>query len=146
MTSLILLAISQTGAASAAPPPLLGLRIGAEEAQVRAKLDKLGSSAKEEKEGREAEDEGEMVVWTLKSGPYQTAVVRFKKDRLTSLTAFVRPKASVPFSTIGSSKSAAVYRDHTAIWNVDAKPHPYRLVAKGPNGQANVVYMLSLER
>jgi hypothetical protein len=140
MVSLLLMSLVGAGE----PAPVLGLKIGAEEREVRAKLAKLGK-ASEEKEERE-EEEGETVVWTMNSGDFKSVVVRFADDRLRSLTAFVRPGASVPFESLGDPKGAAVLKPHSAIWNVEAKPWPYRLVAKGPNGRATVIYMISLHR
>ncbi len=60
------------------------------------------------------------------------------------MSAFARPGKETQFSKLGDLSKAARAADSQAIWNVETPEGGYRLVAKGANGKASVVYLLSL--
>ena len=60
------------------------------------------------------------------------------------VTGFVRPNEELPFSALGDTSLAVRATDSQAIWNVATPNGGYRLVAKGQNGRARVIYFLSL--
>ena len=118
---------------------ILGVSIGNTLEETRAKLTPLGTGG-----GRDTRDGGRKEAWTLKGTEYAT--LAFKTDgkgKVVWVSAFARPGKEIPFSRLGDL-SRAVRADSQAIWNVETPQGGYRLVAKGGNGKASVVYLLSL--
>lgn len=119
---------------------ILGVSIGSTLEETRAKLSPLGTGG-----GRDTRDGGRKEAWTLKGTDYAT--LAFKTDgkgKVVWVSAFARPGKEIPFSKLGDLSKAARAADSQAIWNVETPQGGYRLVAKGPNGKASVVYLLSL--
>lgn len=119
----------------------LGVRIGTDLNDARNALAKFGTGG-----GRDTRDGGRKEAWTLEGTDYST--LAFKTDgrgKVVWVSAFVRPTKEVQFSKLGEAKAAAVITDSEAIWNVKNPNTTYRLVAKGANGKAQVIYLLSLE-
>jgi len=119
---------------------ILGVSIGNTLEETRAKLTPLGTGG-----GRDTRDGGRKEAWTLKDTDYAT--LAFKTDRKVKVvwvSAFARPGKEVPFSRFGDLSKAARAADSQVIWNVGTPQGGYRLVAKGANGKASVVYLLSL--
>ncbi|CAN5432295.1 hypothetical protein BH20ACI3_BH20ACI3_35870 [soil metagenome] len=119
---------------------ILGVSIGKTLEETRAKLTPLGTGG-----GRDTRDGGRKEAWTLKGTEYAT--LAFKTDgkgRVVWVSAFARPGKEIPFSKLGEPSKAARAADSQAIWNVETPEGGYRLVAKGANGKASVVYLLSL--
>ena len=120
---------------------ILGVSIGNTLEETRAKLTPLGTGG-----GRDTRDGGRKEAWTLKDIDYAT--LAFKTDgkgKVVWVSAFARPGKEIPFPQLGDLSKAARAADSQAIWNIDTPKGSYRLVAKGANGKAGVVYLLSLE-
>lgn len=120
---------------------LLGVSIGSTLEEARAKLTPLGTGG-----GRDTRDGGRKEAWTLKGTDYAT--LAFKTDgkgRVVWVSAFARPGKEIPFSKLGDLSKAAQAPGSQAVWNIETPQGGYRLVAKGANGKASVIYLLSLE-
>jgi hypothetical protein len=132
-------AAAQTGGAKVADS-ILGVRIGSSLEEAHAKLKDLGTVG-----GRATREGGRKEAWTLKGGDFTS--VAYKTDaagRVVWLTGFVRPGREIPFSQLGDLARATGKDEAQAAWTVETPGGGYRLVAKGPNGRARVVYLLSL--
>lgn len=120
---------------------LLGVSIGSTLEEARAKLTPLGTGG-----GRYTRDGGRNEAWTLKGTDYAT--LAFKTDgkgRVVWVSAFVRPGKEIAFSKLGDLSKAAQAPGSQTVWNIETPQGGYRLVAKGANGKASVIYLLSLE-
>ena len=120
---------------------LLGVSIGSTLEEARAKLTPLGTGG-----GRDTRDGGRKEAWTLKGTDYAT--LAFKTDgkgRVVWVSAFARPGKEIPFSKLGDLSKTMQAPESEAIWNIETPQGRYRLVAKGANRKASVVYLLSLE-
>ncbi len=119
---------------------VLGVRIGAPLDEARAKLDPLGTNG-----GRDTREGGRKEAYVLKETDYLH--IAFKTNRqgeVVWISGFVRPGKEIPFSELGDLALAKDATDSQAIWNVQTAEGGYRLVAKGQNGRARVVYLLTL--
>jgi hypothetical protein len=115
--------------------------IGTSLDEARATLGRIGSGG-----GRDTRDRGRKEAWTLKETDFAT--LAFKTNgagRIVWISAFVRPGKEIPFARFGDSAKASTMTKTQAIWNVDNVRGGYRLVVKGAEGKANVVYLLSLD-
>ena len=125
---------------------ILGVGIGTSLDQVHAKLDPL--STRESRDShKEAEDRkaGRKQAWTLNATDFATIAVKTNgQGRVVWITGFVRPGKDIPFANLGNLSSAASLTDTRAIWSVATPGGGYRLVAKGQNGKARVISLLSL--
>ncbi len=120
---------------------ILGVRIGSTFEEARTKLTPFGTGG-----GRETRDGGRKEAWTLKGTEY--ANVAFKTDgkgRVVWVSAFTRPGKEIPFSKLGDLSKVAQAPGTQAVWNIETPQGGYRLVAKGANGKASVIYLLSLD-
>ena len=120
---------------------LLGVTIGSTLEEARSKLTPLGTGG-----GRDTRDGGRKEAWTLKGTDY--ANIAFKTDgkrRVVWVSAFVRPGKEIAFSKLGDLSKAAQAPGSQTVWNIETPQGGYRLVAKGANGKASVIYLLSLE-
>lgn len=130
---------AQAGGAKVADS-ILGVRIGSSLEEAHARLKDLGTVG-----GRATREGGRKEAWTLKGGDFTS--VAYKTDaagRVVWLTGFVRPGREIPFSQLGDLARATGKDETQAAWTVETPGGGYRLVAKGPNGRARVVYLLSL--
>jgi hypothetical protein len=151
LTSFVVLA--QKGKRTQVTDSILGVGIGASLEQAHAKLDRLstrrargarGEEAREDEEAGEREG-GRKEAWTLESTEYASVALQAdRQGRVVWITGFVRPGKEIPFAKLGNPSSAAGLTDSRAIWNVATPDGGYRLVAKGQNRKARVVYLLSL--
>ncbi len=119
---------------------VLGVKIGATLDEARAKLAPLGTHG-----GRDTREGGRKEAYALKETDYLH--VAFKTNRrgeVVWVSGFVRPDREIPFSAFGDLSLAPGATDAEAIWNVGTPGGGYRLVVKGQNGKARVVYLLSL--
>ena len=117
-----------------------GVRIGSSLEEAHAKLKDLGTVG-----GRATREGGRKEAWTMKGGDFTS--VAYKTDaagRVVWLTGFVRPGKEIPFAQLGELARATGKDETQAAWTVETPEGGYRLVAKGPNGKARVVYLLSL--
>ena len=120
---------------------LLGVSIGSTLEEARSKLTPLGTGG-----GRDTRDGGRKEAWTLKGTDY--ANIAFKTDgkgRVVWVSAFTRPGKEISFSKLGDLSKTAQTPGSQAVWNIETPQGGYRLVAKGANGKASVIYLLSLE-
>ena len=109
--------------------------------EARSILVRLGNGG-----GRDTRDGGRKEAWTLKETDFTT--LAFKSNgagRIVWISAFVRPGKEVSFAKLGDLAKATAVTTSQAIWNVGSSRTGYRLVAKGADGKASVVYLLSLE-
>ena len=119
---------------------ILGVKIGMNYDEARAKLDGLGTS-----DGQDTRAGGRKEVWTLQGTEYQYLVVKTNaKKRVIQVSGFFRPGKGLSFDRLGDLSRAVGTTGSQAIWNVETPGGGYRLVAKGQNGVASVVYILDL--
>lgn len=119
---------------------LLGVHIGDSLDQAHARLDGLGVN-----DGRDTRGGGRKESWRLEDSPFTSIALKTNGDgRVVWLSGFVRPESGIPFAELGDLSLAQRSTVSQAIWNVEAEQDSYRLVAKGQDGKASVVYLLSL--
>ena len=120
---------------------LNGIGIGTSLEDARSILGRIGTGG-----GRDTRDGGRKEAWTLKETDFTS--IAFKSNgagRIVWISAFVRPGKEMEFTTFGDPAKATSWTKSQAIWNVGNARSGYRLVAKGMEGKANVVYLLSLD-
>lgn len=126
---------------------ILGVGIGTSLDQAHEKLDRLSK--------REGRDEGETQsekrigshkeAWALRGTNYVTVALKVDREgHVVWITGFVRPGKEIPFAKLGNLSSANAVTKARAIWNVATPNGGYRVIAKGQNGKASVVSILSL--
>jgi len=118
-----------------------GIGIGTNLEEARSKLARMGTGG-----GRDTRDGGRKEAWTLKETDFAT--LAFKTNgggRIVWISAFVRPGKEIHFARFGDPTKATTLTKSQAIWNVGSGRGGYRLVAKGAEGRATVVYLLSLD-
>jgi hypothetical protein len=119
---------------------ILGVGIGATLEEARAALDPLGAVA-----GRETRSGGQKLAWTLEGSEFSSVALKTdRRGRVVWITGFVREGRSLPFTELGDLQTAHRASASQAIWNVPGPRGGYRLVAKGSEGLARVVYLLEL--
>jgi hypothetical protein len=151
---LILLVLASPVLAQQGQQPLvidsiLGVGVGTSLDQAHEKLDRL--SSREGRDERETRDDKQKrshkEAWALRGTSYVT--VALKVDRgghVVWITGFVRQGKEIPFAKLGNLSSATAVTNARAIWNVATPSGGYRVIAKGQNGKAHVVSILSLAR
>ena len=120
---------------------LEGIGIGTTLDDARSLLARSGTGG-----GRDTRDGGRKEAWTLKETDFAT--LAFKTNgagRIVWISAFIRPGKELAFDRLGDPAKATDLTKSQAIWNVEKPQGGYRLVAKGSEGKASVVYLLSLE-
>jgi hypothetical protein len=120
---------------------LQGIGIGTNLEEARSKLAQLGTGG-----GRDTREGGRKEAWTLKETEFTS--LAFKTNgagRIVWVSAFARPGKEIPFARLGDLTKANVQTKSEVIWNVQAERGGYRLVAKGSEGKASVIYLLSLD-
>jgi hypothetical protein len=143
-TLLMLVMILATNAfaqETTAIPSLQGIAIGSAIDDARAKLTLIGTGG-----GRDTRDGGRKEAWTLKETDFAT--LAFKTNgagKIVWVSAFARPGKELPFAKLGDPAKATSFSKSQAIWNVQSAGGGYRLVAKGAEGKASVVYLLSID-
>ena len=131
---------------------ILGVAIGSTLEEAHQKLDPLRDPASaefREKEAKEGEA-GEKAYWRLIGTEYRWIMAWANKEgQLVQLSASVRPERPKPFTEVGDLARASTNLENAAKWNVQRPGGlSYDLVARGPNRQANNIYMIAttLER
>jgi hypothetical protein len=139
---LMLLVLTATAyAQESAAGSLNGIGIGTRLEDARSILGRIGTGG-----GRDTRDGGRKEAWTLKESDFVS--IAFKSNgagRIVWISAFIRPGKEVEFTTFGDPAKATSWSKSQAIWNVGNARGGYRLVAKGMEGRANVVYLLALD-
>lgn len=118
-----------------------GIGIGTSLEDARSILNGIGTGG-----GRDTREGGRKEAWTLKETEFAT--IAFKSNgagRIVWISAFVRPGKEVEFTKFGDPAKATSWSESQAIWNVGSARGGYRLVAKGMEGRASVVYLLALD-
>lgn len=131
---------------------ILGVRIGAtrEETHRRLRsLGKLGGEAArergEEEDAEERREGGRQEAWALRKTEFGYIVYRMNEEgRVKWVSGFVRPGKEIPFAKLGDLSLSTTNTATEVIWNIETPEGGYRLVAKGPQGKARVVYLFSL--
>lgn len=137
------------------PDSILGVGIGSTLDQAHAKLDRLRTrnarstredSEEEAREEQEQEREGgRKEAWALRTTDYATVALKVdREERVVWITGFVRPGKEISFARLGNLSAASVATNKKAVWNVATPAGGYRVIAKGENGKARVVSILSL--
>jgi len=135
-TLLCLAALATPIAAHAKPPAdnLLGLRLGMDDREVRARLTKLGKPI--------TKLDSPKQTWSLRDRRYETVVLRFGSDwHLQWMTVFARPKGTkVRYRDIGDLKSAHRSGTYIYTWTLPSKGRPTAITARGtdPNYLSSV--------
>jgi len=140
------LGMAQTASRSRVSDSILCVRIGTSLEEARKKLEPLSiASDRSSDEDEDKEEGGTKRVWRLKGTKYTSLALKTnQKGRVVWVTGFVRPSEELLFSELGDTSRAVRSTDSQAIWNVATPNGGYRLVAKGQNGRARVIYLLSL--
>ncbi|HSK64828.1 MAG TPA: hypothetical protein VK893_13335, partial [Pyrinomonadaceae bacterium] len=143
---LLLFVITVGGAPQKSTPPvavesLAGIGIGTSLEEAQSKLSRIGTG-----NGRDTREGGRKEAWTLAEGDFNTLAFKTNKaGHIVWVSAFVRPGREVLLAQLGDPAKAATLTKSQAIWNVGLGSSGYRLVAKGAEGKASVVYLLSLD-
>ena len=141
------LLVAQQRARPQAIDTILGVGIGTTFDQAHAKLDRLRKGEKgdtEEPENEEREG-GRKEMWSLMATNYASVALQTdQEERVVWITGFVRPGQAIPFAKLGNLSSATTVTDSRATWNVATPGGGYRLIARGQNGKALVISLLSL--
>ena len=137
---------AQTRTGSRVSDSILGVRIGTSLEDAEKKLERLSITGEHPIAADDDEREGgNKRAWRLKGTGYTSVALQTdEKGRVVWVTGFVRPSKELLFSELGDTTRAVRATDTQAIWNVSTPKGGYRLVAKGENGRARVIYMISL--
>lgn len=139
---LLLLAVPCFAQESSTASTLEGIGIGTSLQEARAVLTRIGTGG-----GRDTRERGRKEAWTLSETDFASLAFKTNgKGKVVWISAFVRPGKEIPFEKFGDQSKATMLSESEAIWNVGSAQGGYRLVVKGDNGKASVVYMLSLAR
>lgn len=139
-----LLTFATSAISGQAPEPLdeiLGVTVGMPETEAQAILSPLGESA-----GRDTRSGGRKQGFLLRESDY--AWVAYKaghSGKLKWVSANLRAGKEIPFADLGDLNAADSANEFQVIWNVTRGDSGYRLVAKGQNGMASIVYLLALD-
>ena len=84
-------------------------------------------------------------MWSLMATSFSSVALQTEREgRVMWITGFVRPGKAIPFATLGNLSLATTVADSRATWNVATPGGGYRLIARGQNGKALVISLLSL--
>ncbi|HEX8472413.1 MAG TPA: hypothetical protein VF666_00110 [Pyrinomonadaceae bacterium] len=119
---------------------ILGVRVGSRLDEVHDKLKSLGTFG-----GRDTRDGGRKEAWTLKKTDFTS--IAYKTDasgKVVWVTGYVRPGREIAFAKFGDLAQAYYKSEQSAVWNIERPEGNFRLIAKGGQGKARVVHLLSL--
>lgn len=120
---------------------ILGVRVGTKIEEAHEKLKTLGTVG-----GRATREGGRKEAWTLKETEFTSVVYKTNAaGRVVWITGFVRPGKEIPFDKLGDLTRATGKDKTEAVWDVETQGGGYKLVAKGPDGKARVVTLISLD-
>lgn len=146
--SLFLSLVVSVAAVGQTPPTktadsILGVKIGMTAHEADEALERVGD--RPEGESGEAEDGESKEAWNIRGTDYSSVVIMRGKNGLVRwVTGFVRPGRNVSFASFGDLKTAARSNANSAVWNVKDAAGGYKLVVKGSDRNARVVYLISL--
>ncbi len=124
---------------------VLGIELGASLDLAHAKLDRLSDLAvppKEERDEPEKAGEGEhKILWRFAETDYKALFVKAdEKERITSITAFLRPDREQRFDLIGDVSKAPIISDSEVAWDVVRQDQAlFRVVARGAGKKADTI-------
>jgi hypothetical protein len=144
--------LSQKGERARVIDSILGVGIGTKLEKVHEKLDRLSTrkahSTREEEAREEEEQEregGRKEAWYLRTTDYATVALKTDREgRVVWITGWLRPGREIAFGKLGNLSSALGVTESRAVWNVATPTGGYRVVAKGQNGKARIISLLSL--
>ena len=140
-TTLLLMLLLAGSTAPTVIEKLEGIGIGTSIDEAQSKLRQIGTGG-----GRATRDGGRKEAWTLRETDFASLAFKTNKaGRIVWVSAFVRPGREVSFAKLGDPAKATTFTNSQAIWIVDSASGGYRVVAKGAEGKASVVYLLSLD-
>ena len=141
LTTLFLMLLFVGPTTPTAVETLAGIGIGTSLDEAHSKLRQIGAGG-----GRDTRDGGRKEAWTLRETDFASLAFKTNKaGRIVWVSAFVRPGREVSFAKLGDPAKATTFTSSQAIWNVGSASGGYRVVAKGAEGKASVVYLLSLD-
>ncbi len=126
---------------------ILGVGIGTTFDKAHEKLDHLRKGEKGDREEQENEERegGHKELWSLMATNYSSVALQTDREgRVVWITGFVRPEKAIPFAKLGTLSQATTVTDSRATWNVATPGGGYRLIARGRNGKALVISLLTL--
>lgn len=136
----LLMLMLLTASAYAQENSLSGIGIGTSLEEARSILSRIGTGG-----GRATRDGGRKEAWTLKETEFVSIAFKTNGEgRVVWISAFVRPGKEVPFTKFGDPAKATSSSKSLVIWNIGNERTGYRLVAKGTEEKAAVVYLLAL--
>lgn len=125
---------------------ILGIELGSSLAAAYEKLDKLSDPSfppkEENDEGDKDRGEGERkVLWRFGETDYSALFVKSDdEERITSITALVRPAKAPRFENIGKLAKAPIRSDSEVAWDVIRPNRPlFRVVARGADKKADTI-------
>ncbi len=136
---------------------ILGVELGSALEETHARLDKLSDPAtppkEEQEEAEEGNDEGaargaRKVLWQFAETDYSAVFIKTDDEqRITSITALLRPEKQQPFETIGEPDKAPVRTEREIAWDVLREDRPLiRVVATGTDGKAERISIFVVKR
>ncbi len=138
-------AVGQTPGKKNGIDSILGVKIGMKLADAHEKLERYGRTGGGDKDQEEEEAGERKEAWTLNESEFSSIALKANgQGKVVWVTGFVRPGREIEFAKLGDLSSASRASDSVAIWNVATPAGGYRIVAKGFDGKALVVYILSL--
>ena len=117
--------------------------------------DEKDEKAGDEKERRQSKpdvgeerEEGHKVLWQLAGTDYSAVYITADdKERIDSITGFLRPEKQMPFDAVGEVSKAPARDDQSVVWDVLRPGQPlFRVVAKGSNGKASSIRLFVVRR
>ena len=95
----------------------------------------------------EEQEEGHKVLWQLAGTDYSAVYITAdEKERIDSITAFVRPEKQMPSDAVGEVAKAPVKDDSSVVWDVLRPGQPlFRVVAKGSNGKVSSIRLFVVQ-
>ena len=133
---------------------ILGVKLGSTLDSAHALLDKLSDpntpprEEGEEKKGHANGEDEHKVLWQFSGTEYNAMMVKADdKERVTSMTASLRPGKETSFDKIGEVSKAPVYTDTQVAWDVLQPNHPLvRVVASGADHKAATISIFIVKR
>ncbi len=138
--------IAQSHANKRVSDSILGVKVGMSLSNAHEELERFGNQGSGESDDEKEEVGEHKEAWSLGKSEFSSVALKANgKNKIVWVTGFVRTGQEIPFERLGDLSTASRVNDSVAIWNVATTTGGYRIVAKGFNGKARVVYMLSLE-
>lgn len=129
---------------------VLGIELGSTVDSAHSKLDKFCAvPPKDEHEPEKDGSEGERkVLWQFAETDYKAVFVKADaEERITSITALLRPGREQAFDNIGDLNKAPMISDSEVAWDVLRPGRPlFRVVARGTKKKAETILIFVVKR